>query len=123
MKPRSSVRTLGVSNLERSLSFCRDGLAMPTRGIIGQEFGHGAVAFFDPSGGLKLALWAQAAIAHETGLPMPPVSPSAVTIRHNVARPKELDNWMEAAARADTEVIKPAQDTFYGGLRGLFPRS
>lgn len=73
MRPRISVITLGVSDLERSLSFYRDGLGMPTEGIIGQEFEHGAVAFFDLSSGLKLALWSQTDIAHDTGLPVQPV--------------------------------------------------
>ena len=120
MKPRISVITLGVSDLERSLSFYRDGLGMPTEGIIGQEFEHGAVAFFDLSGGLKLALWSQADIAHDTGLPVQPVSPTAITIGHNVARPEEVDQYIEDAVRAGAEVIQSAQDTFYGGYAGYF---
>jgi len=71
-------------------------------------------------GGLKLALWAQADIAHDTGLPLQPVSPNAFTIGHNVARREEVDQSLEAAARAGAEVIKPAQDTFYGGYAGYF---
>ncbi|MEO1949261.1 VOC family protein [Thioclava sp.] len=120
MKPKISVLTLGVSNLERSLAFYRDGLGLPTKGIIGQEFEHGAVAFIDLSGGLKLALWAQADIAHDTGLPLQPVSSTAVTIGHNVARKEDVDHCMEAAVRAGAEVIKTAQDTFYGGYAGYF---
>ena len=120
MKPRISVLTLGVSDLERSLSFYRDGLGLPTKGIIGQEFEHGVVVFFDLSGGLKLALWAQADIAHDTGLPHQPVSPTTHTIGHNVSRPQEVDQSLEAAARAGAEVIKPAQATFYGGYAGYF---
>ena len=120
MEPRISVITLGVSNLERSLSFYRDGLGLPTKGIIGQEFEHGAVVFFDLSGGLKLALWAQADIAHDTGLPVQRVSPTALTLGHNVARPEDVDQCMEAAARAGAEEIKAAQDTFYGGYAGYF---
>ena len=51
MKPKISVLTLGVADLDRSLAFYRDGLGLPTNGIIGQEFEHGAVAFFDfPAG-------------------------------------------------------------------------
>src|SRR5205823_3152310 len=57
MKPRISLLTLGVDDLERSLAFYRDGLGLPTEGIIGTEFERGAVAFFELSGGLKLALW------------------------------------------------------------------
>ena len=56
MKPRISVLTLGVADLERSLAFYRDGLGLPTEGIIGREFDHGAVAFFDLAGGVKLAI-------------------------------------------------------------------
>lgn len=120
MKPRISVLTLGVRDLERSLSFYRDGLGLPTKGIVGQEFEHGKVAFFELSGGLKLALWAQADIAHDTGLPLQPISPTALTIGHNVARREEVDQNLDAAARAGAEVIKPPQETFYGGYAGYF---
>jgi catechol 2,3-dioxygenase-like lactoylglutathione lyase family enzyme len=44
MKPRITVITLGVDDLERALTFYRDGLGLPTQGIIGAEFEHGAVA-------------------------------------------------------------------------------
>ncbi|SDJ21441.1 VOC family protein [Salipiger marinus] len=120
MNPRISVLTLGVADLERALTFYRDGLGLPTKGIIGQEFEHGAVAFFDLSGGLKLALWAQVDIAHDTGLALQPVSPTAVTIGHNVARREEVDQVLQTAARAGAEIVKPAQDTFYGGYAGYF---
>lgn len=120
MKPRISVLTLGVADLEHALSFYRDGLGLPTEGIIGQEFEHGAVAFFDLSGGLKLALWAQSDIAQDTGLPTHPVSPTAFTIGHNVMRREEVDQIMEAAERAGAEIVKAAQDTFYGGYAGYF---
>ena len=56
MKPRITVITVGVDDLERALKFYRDGLGFPTRGIIGTEFEHGAVAFFDLQNGLKLAI-------------------------------------------------------------------
>jgi hypothetical protein len=47
MKPRITVITLGVDDLERLLSFYRDGMGLVTEGIIGAEFEHGAVAFFE----------------------------------------------------------------------------
>lgn len=47
MKPRISVVTLGVENLERSVAFYRDGLGLSTPGIVGTEIEYGAVAFFD----------------------------------------------------------------------------
>ena len=120
MKPRISVLTLGVADLEKSLAFYRDGLGLPTQGIVGREFEHGAVAFFELSGGLKLAIWAQDDVAHDTGLPKTQVSPTSFTIGHNVVRREEVDKAIEQARRAGAEIIKPPQDTFYGGYAGYF---
>lgn len=120
MKPRISVLTLGVADLQRSFAFYRDGLGLQTKGIVGQEFEHGAVAFFDLAGGLKLALWAQADISHDTGLPLQPISPTAVTIGHNVARREEVDLILDAVERAGARIVRPGQDTFYGGYAGYF---
>ncbi|NWG86233.1 MAG: VOC family protein, partial [Hydrogenophilaceae bacterium] len=47
MNPHLSVITLAVDDLERALAFYRDGLGFETQGIVGAEFEHGAVAFFD----------------------------------------------------------------------------
>lgn len=52
MKPRITVITLGVDDLEKSLEFYRDGLGFQTKGIVGKEFEHGAVAFLDLQVGL-----------------------------------------------------------------------
>ncbi len=120
MKPRISVLTLGVSDLERSLTFYRDGLGLPTTGIVGREFEHGAVAFFDLAAGLKLAIWAQADLAHDAGLPRTPTSSTAFSIGHNVAARDDVDAVMAQARRAGAEIVKTAQETFYGGYAGYF---
>lgn len=120
MRPRISVLTLGVGDLDRSLAFYRDGLGLPTEGIVGREFEHGAVAFFELSGGLKLAIWAQADLALDTGLPLTPLSPTAFSIGHNVARREEVDEVMDQARAAGAEILKPAQETFWGGYAGYF---
>jgi uncharacterized protein len=118
MKPRISVFTLGVADLEQSVAFYRDGLGLPTDGIVGREFEHGAVAFFELSGGVKLAVWAQDDVAHDTGLPRTPISPTSFTIGHNVAGRGEVDAVMAQARRAGAEIVKSPQDTFYGGYAG-----
>lgn len=120
MKPRITILTLAVADLERSLSFYRDGLGLPTEGIVGREFEHGAVAFFELAGGLKLAIWAQDDLAHDTGLAKTPLSPTAFSIGHNVARREEVGEVMDQARRAGAEIVKPPQDTFYGGYAGYF---
>jgi catechol 2,3-dioxygenase-like lactoylglutathione lyase family enzyme len=118
MKPRISVITIGVADLDQSLTFYRDGLGLPTEGIIGREFEHGAVAFFTLSAGLKLAIWAQDDIAHDTGLKKAPISSTAFTIGHNVVRREEVDTVMAEAARAGAEVLKPARETYFRDPNG-----
>ncbi|TDX76158.1 hypothetical protein EDE05_11739 [Neorhizobium sp. R1-B] len=120
MKPRISVLTLGVGDLERSLSFYRDGLGLPTEGIVGREFEHGAVAFFDLSGGVKLAIWAKDDLAHDSGLRKSPTSSTSFSIGHNVSNRNEVDEVMEQARHAGAIIVKTAQETFYGGYAGYF---
>lgn len=120
MIPRLSLVTLGVKDLERAVAFYRDGLGLPSEGIVGREFEHGAVAFFDLAGGLRLALWAQADIAHDTGLDVTPMSPTAFTLAHNVSSRDEVDQVIEQARRAGAEIVKQSQDTLYGGYAGYF---
>jgi catechol 2,3-dioxygenase-like lactoylglutathione lyase family enzyme len=74
VKPRLSVITLDVEDLERALRFYRDGLGLPTEGIVGTEFPHGAVAFFELQAALRLAIWPITSIAHDTGLRRVPIS-------------------------------------------------
>jgi uncharacterized protein len=120
MKPRITVLTLGVDDLERALRFYRDGLGFPTPGIVGTEFEHGAVAFIDLQEGLRLALWPRASLAHDTGLALAPASPTELSLGHNVASREEVDAVMARAAAAGARVVKPAQDTFWGGYAGYF---
>ena len=120
MKARITVITIGVDDLERALKFYRDGLGLPTQGIFGTEFEYGAVAFFDLSAGLKLAIWPRNSIARDTGLHPAPPSTTEFTLGHNVASQKEVDAVMEQAAQAGAKIIKPAQKTFWGGYAGYF---
>lgn len=120
MKPRLTVLTLGVDDLERAVAFYRDGLGLPTAGIVGQEFEFGAVAFFDLSGGVRLALWPRASIARDTGLAVSPPAATDLTLGHNVGTRAEVDAVMAEAERAGARIVKPAADTFWGGYAGYF---
>jgi catechol 2,3-dioxygenase-like lactoylglutathione lyase family enzyme len=120
MKPRVTVITLGVDDLGRAVRFYRDGLGLPTDGIIGTEFEHGAVAFFDLQPGLKLAVWSRDDLAHDTGIARSGCSPTEFTLGHNVARQDEVDGVMAQARQAGAKIVKPAQHTFYGGYAGYF---
>ncbi len=120
MKPRVSVITIGVDDLEKSVKFYRDGLGWPTEGIIGTEFEHGAVAFFDLQHGVTLALFPRADIAHDAGIQRTDRSPTEFTLGHNVRSEAKVDAAMNRAIEAGAHLVKPAQKTFWGGYAGYF---
>jgi hypothetical protein len=120
MKPRISLITLGVDDLDKSVSFYRDGLGLETQGVVGTQFEHGAVAFFDLEAGLKLALWPRKSLAHDAGLQTGQPSATEFSIAHNVASKDEVDAVMEQARKSGATIVKPALDTFWGGYAGYF---
>lgn len=120
MRARISVVTLGVDDLDRSVEFYREGLGLATQGIVGKEFEHGAVAFFELSAGMMLALWPRDSISHDVGISKAPVSPTEFTIGHNVTSRGEVDAVMAEAKQAGAHILKPAHETFWGGYAGCF---
>ncbi|HEY3180508.1 MAG TPA: VOC family protein [Casimicrobiaceae bacterium] len=120
MKPRISLITLSVDDLEESVRFYRDGLGLATQGVVGTQFEYGAVAFFDLQANLKLALWPRKSLSKDTGLPVEPRSALEFSIGHIVSSRAEVDRVMEQAKRAGAVAVKPAQDTFWGGYAGYF---
>jgi catechol 2,3-dioxygenase-like lactoylglutathione lyase family enzyme len=120
MKPRITVITIGVDDLEASLRFYREGLGFPTEGIVGKELEYGAVAFIQLQPGLRLALWPRTSIGHDTGLDAGPASPTEMTLGHNVTSKTEVDDVMEKAEAAGAVIVKAAHDTFWGGYSGYF---
>lgn len=120
MNPQLTVLTLGVDDLDRALRFYRDGLGFETKGIVGQEFEHGAVVFFELQSGLRLALWPRRSIAHDSGLPEGPKSATEVTLGHNVSTRAEVEIVLARAERAGARIVKHARTTFWGGYAGYF---
>ncbi len=120
MKPRITVITLGVDDLDEALRFYRDGLGLNTPGIIGQQFEQGAVAFFNMQPGLMLAVWPRDSIAHDTGTPRSSRSSTEFTIGHNVRTRDEVDAVMQQAQAAGAFIVKSAVETVWGGYAGYF---
>jgi catechol 2,3-dioxygenase-like lactoylglutathione lyase family enzyme len=120
MKPSISVITLAVEDLERSLAFYRDGLGFPTQGIVGSEYEDGAVAFFNLSDSLTLALYPRISLAKDASIPVSQPSPAEFSIGHNVSSRTEVDAIMDQAQRAGAKVTDPAHDRFWGGYSGYF---
>jgi uncharacterized protein len=120
MKPRIKVLTLGVHDLERSLAFYRDGLGLPTNGIIGQEFEDGAVVFFKMNDDLTLALYPTASLAKDAKITATQARLGAVSIGHIVNSREEVDAVMKQAEQAGAVVTDPPHDRFWGGYSGYF---
>jgi uncharacterized protein len=120
MKARITMLTIGVDDVERSFAFYKNGLGLPTRGIVGREFEHGTVAFFDLQDGVKLAIFSRDDLAHDAGIRKTPPSATEFSIGHNVRSEQEVDVVMKQAERAGATVVKPAQKTFWGGYAGYF---
>ena len=120
MRPRIKVLTLGVDDLERALAFYRDGLGLPSKGIVGTEFEYGAVAFFELNEGLVLALWPRASLARDAKVPVGPRSATELSLGHVVGSREEVDLVMAQAAKAGATVTDPARDRFWGGYAGYF---
>ncbi len=120
MNPRITVITLGVTDLEKSLRFYRDGLGFPTEGIVGQEFEYGAVVFIQLQPGLRLALWPRKSIAHDSGLALTPPCVTEMTLGHNVVSKAEVDAVMAKAEAVGVSLVYSAHDAFWGGCSGYF---
>ena len=124
MKPHITLITLGVQDLERSLAFYRDGLDLPTRGIVGQEFEDGAVVFFKLDGGLVLAIWRRSSLLKDANLIDADGKiervPTTFSLAHNVGSKEEVDQVMRQAAAAGATITTPAHDRVWGGYSGYF---
>ena len=120
MRARIKVLTLGVNDLERSLAFYRDGLGLPTKGIVGQEFEDGAVVFFDLNDDLILALYPTASLAKDANIEATKSRLGAVSVGHIVNSKEEVDLLMRQAERAGAVITDPAHDRFWGGCSGYF---
>ena len=120
MRPRIKVLTLGVSDLEKSLAFYRDGMGLQTKGIIGQEFEDGAVVFFNMNNDLILALYPTASLSKDAKIAATRSRLGAVSIGHIVKSKEEVDAVMKQAEAAGAVITDPAHDRFWGGYSGYF---
>ena len=120
MKPQIKVVTLGVNDLEKSLAFYRDGLGLPTQGIMGTEFEDGAVVFFNMNDDLILALYPKASLAKDAKVPVGQASPSEFSIGHIVNSKQEVDAAIRQAETAGAKITDPAHERFWGGYSGYF---
>lgn len=114
-KPKISIVTLGVEDLERATRFYSEGLGLPK-----YEFEGGNISFFSLEG-TWLALYPRDELAKDIGLAISsPGGFSGITLAHNVASKSEVDAVLDQAVSAGAKLIKPARDVFWGGYSGYF---
>lgn len=113
MDPRISIITLGVSDLQRSIRFYRDGLGLPMKKNGDQ------IAFFTTTG-TWLALYPREALAEDAQVDAEGSGFRAFTLAHNVGSKAEVDQLLQEALEAGAKIIKEAQDVDWGGYSGYF---
>src|SRR5919106_6334478 len=110
MRPRIKVITLGVNDLGKSLAFYRDGLGLPTEGIVCTEFEDGAVVFFNMNDDLILALYPKTSLAKDGKVSVTPPSPAEFSIGHIVKSKEEVDAVMKQAKKGGATITDPAHE-------------
>ncbi len=117
MEPRISIITLGVSDLNRSVTFYRDGLGLPTTYKEGE-----GIAFFQLTG-TWLALYPSDALAEDACLPPERTRFGGMTLAHNVHSKEEADRVIAQALAAGAHVAQTGCRYFLGRLFRIFRRS
>ena len=120
MRDNIGILTLGVDDLERSLKFYRDGLGLPSRGLVGTEFEHGTVALFDLQGNMLLSLYPRGDLALDAKVKAAVPSPAEFSIGHIVGSKAEVDAVMREAERAGATITDPAHNRPWGVYSGYF---
>lgn len=114
MKPRISMITLGVRDLEASVRFYEEGLGFPR-----MEDSSPAVAFFALNGSW-LGLYGRDALAEDATVPAKGSGFAGFALAHNVVSEAEVEAVLDQAVAAGAKLVKPAQMAFWGGYSGYF---
>jgi catechol 2,3-dioxygenase-like lactoylglutathione lyase family enzyme len=126
MDARIDVITLAVADLDRALAFYRDGLALPTQGVIGTEFvgdestPAGAIATFELRGGLLLALYPRTEFAKDANIVLAPPTSGEVSIDHLVSSKADVDALLSQAQAAGATVTDQPHVRPWGIYSGYF---
>ena len=113
MKPRISMITLGVADLERAVKFYQEGLGFP------RMDSPPGVAFFTLNG-TWLGLYGRDALAADAQVPAEGHGFRACALAHNVSSVEEVDRVVEQALAAGGTLVKKPEKVFWGGYSGYF---
>ncbi|MCT8265786.1 VOC family protein [Afifella sp. JA880] len=113
MEQRLSVVTLGVSDLSRARQFYEDGLGWQRANA------HEEVVFYDLNG-FVLALYPRTSLAADAKVDPDGSGFSGITLAFNARSREEVDVVLKEAEAAGAEVVKTAEEVFWGGYSGYF---
>jgi uncharacterized protein len=114
MEQRLTAVTLGVADLQRARRFYEKGLGWSASLESNKE-----VAFFQANG-VVIALWGRANLAKDANLKDDGEGFSGIALAHNVRSREEVDAVLAKAGHAGARILKPGQETFWGGYAGYF---
>jgi catechol 2,3-dioxygenase-like lactoylglutathione lyase family enzyme len=115
MKPKISLVTLGVSDLETSIKFYKDVLKLPMR-----ERTEGADIAFFMLEGTWLSIYPRIKLADDATVKPEGDGFTGFALAHCVKSEKEVDEILALVNKAGAKIIKPAQKTEWGGYSGYF---
>ena len=115
MEPRLNIVTLGVSDLQRAVRFYRDALGWPMSSASVGDF-----AIFKLSTGTALALFPRKLLAADANIKEDKGGFGGITLAHNVASKKLVDETIALAVKAGGKLLKAAHDAEWGGYSGYF---
>jgi uncharacterized protein len=115
MEPRISLVTLGVSDLEASRSFYRDGFKFPLLTENSSE----NISFFELNkGSLWLGLYPADLLAEDATVSPTGTGFKGFTLAHNVRSREAVQEVFDQAVAAGAVPVKKPQDVFWGGYSG-----
>ena len=115
MKPKISMITFAAQDLERMITFYRDGLGFPTH-----NYAPGDTMVMFRLEGSWLGLFPRAAHAADAGLSAEGSGFSGVTLSHNEPSKEAVDQAFAEALAAGATAVKTPQDVYWGGYSGYF---
>lgn len=114
MNPQIDIITLGVSDVERSVEFYRDGLGFP---IETEAENYARFA----TGGTQLALFPWELLAHDASVPPDGHGFSGITLAQIVQSADDIQEALDEAEAAGGQITKPPQEADeFDGFSGYF---
>ena len=114
MEQRLSLITLGVSDIARARRFYVEGLGWRPSAVSNDD------VVFIQLNGMALSLYSRKALAEDAGVSPKGDGFMGFALAYNVREKHDVESILNLAAQAGGTIIKPAQETFWGGYSGYF---